>query len=898
MMNIRQCVTEWGFPALVWSDRVATMKGHPANTDARIDTRLVVRSLHINFDGLQVLHAIDGRTQSLGGWQEWVGLAIGSSRDDLTPDEARILAKNRLKWVEHRTLTAIFNDGTQARVAGSAVGKADIEELHRVIHRTFVAGRLNYVAPKDGVPFGGRGFSWQTVPLEPGETSPTRVDVSESECRHLEVIEEFPVPSVVWREPVRTKERGLLGFGAVKHHLVTRMLFVGRGSRPGIRDLAFHSFKPGNEGVVVVKADFSFLKGFRVVDSRETNPLGMQPLRGTLPGLSVVADFRYGMMLPLTCAYVANDDVRRQFEALAESMRKGFLLLVGQSLSDEQRWQLVDYIAGLDPRDEPGYAELLQVAWSEEELDLARGAELFAAAAPVYFSVVGQVTEPGRAFHPSANGVTVRAVYNRHEIAFLVSWHDLRADRGGSNAPDLPVPPAEDEGEPTAAPAEVAAGGEFWGEAEAAAEEPAAEGDFWGDEGAGATDAEDSSAASNTGTYNDVTLGVPSFNSILGSAAEFDGELSSVSVPALQAVGQFTIEAWIKPNVYSTWSVIYNSDAYPDGAVHFQLIDDNKVEFAMNGNAPEDVNFGDNSAFAEGQWSYVAVTFSTNTSSMTVYVNGSPYNTNVYTTVVAASFESAHVGAWNGDDRQFDGLIDELAIYPAELTPAQIQAHYQAAVGLFISVISHPQEAAVFAGSAATFSASATIVGSAELPRYQWQRNGTNIPGATLPLYTLPVTSTADHNAAFRCITASAFGTNASTIGGVDGWSYVCLLHPLRTGTSLSSVGADGRRPNRRNWPSLTISVLLPSKRREAGSAAASLWALGCHLLSPAASLFPLLLLFLFGGLLGLRRGATTRHGGLPGFRFLRVTRHRLPMLRSRCCGDFFGGRALAFCLR
>lgn len=158
-----------------------------------------------------------------------------------------------------------------------------------------------------------------------------------------------------------------------------------------------------------------------------------------------------------------------------------------ESLSDEQRWQLVDYIAGLDARDEPGYDELVQVAWSDEELDLARGRELFASAPPAYFSVVGQVTEPGRAFHPSANGVEVRAVYNRQEIAFLLTWHDLRADQSGTNAPDLVVPPAEDQGEPaSAAPAEAEGG--FWGEEEAPAPGPAAaapdaaEGDFWGDE--------------------------------------------------------------------------------------------------------------------------------------------------------------------------------------------------------------------------------------------------------------------------------------------------------------------------------------------------------------------------------------------------------------------------------
>jgi len=153
-----------------------------------------------------------------------------------------------------------------------------------------------------------------------------------------------------------------------------------------------------------------------------------------------------------------------------------------ESLSDEERWQLVDYIVSLDPRDEPGYAELLRVQWTGEELDLARGAELFAAAPPAYFSIVGQVTEPGRAFHPSANGVTVRAVYNQREIAFLLTWHDMRADQRGESGPDLPVPPEEEQGEPAAAAAEE--GGEsFWGEEEEAPAAPAAEGgdDFWGE---------------------------------------------------------------------------------------------------------------------------------------------------------------------------------------------------------------------------------------------------------------------------------------------------------------------------------------------------------------------------------------------------------------------------------
>jgi mono/diheme cytochrome c family protein len=167
-----------------------------------------------------------------------------------------------------------------------------------------------------------------------------------------------------------------------------------------------------------------------------------------------------------------------------------------ESLSDEERWQLVDWISSLEKRDEPGYGELVQVAFREDELDLsdpAKARELFASASPAYFSVVGQITEPGRAFHPSANGIEVKAIYNRREIAFLLSWHDFRADQRGSNAPDTVVPPEEDSAEDgaTTGSAGDASGGDFWGEEAAPAEAATASGDdFWGEEAAPADTAE------------------------------------------------------------------------------------------------------------------------------------------------------------------------------------------------------------------------------------------------------------------------------------------------------------------------------------------------------------------------------------------------------------------------
>jgi cytochrome c len=148
----------------------------------------------------------------------------------------------------------------------------------------------------------------------------------------------------------------------------------------------------------------------------------------------------------------------------------------------EDRWHLVNYITSLGQSDEPQYSNLLVVAHLEDELDLSRGVELFASAPKARFPLVGQIMEPGRNFYPSTTSVEVQAAYNPQEIAFLVRWHDMRAETTGTNAPDLVVPVAE-ENAPQAAGAgqageDAAEGGDFWGEEAAPAEEP---GDFWGE---------------------------------------------------------------------------------------------------------------------------------------------------------------------------------------------------------------------------------------------------------------------------------------------------------------------------------------------------------------------------------------------------------------------------------
>ena len=156
------------------------------------------------------------------------------------------------------------------------------------------------------------------------------------------------------------------------------------------------------------------------------------------------------------------------------------------ALSEEQRWDLANYVYSLSPSDAPSYATVLVARKVQKELDL-NDAKLFEDADAAYFPVIGQIMQPGREFHPPCTGLTARAVYNDSEIAFELSWNDMHAETTGKNGPDIAVPASEDE-----PPKAAAGGGSVWGEAEAAepaakaAKSEGAEVGFWGDEGGGA----------------------------------------------------------------------------------------------------------------------------------------------------------------------------------------------------------------------------------------------------------------------------------------------------------------------------------------------------------------------------------------------------------------------------
>ncbi len=101
------------------------------------------------------------------------------------------------------------------------------------------------------------------------------------------------------------------------------------------------------------------------------------------------------------------------------------------------------------------------------------------------------------------------------------------------------------------------------------------------------------------------------------------------------------------------------------------------------------------------------------------------------------------------------------------------------------SVTSDPLSQPVPLGRTYLFSASATGSGTIS---YQWQKNGSAIPGATGPSYLGPATVSTDNGATFRCIVSSQYGRDTSaaailTITSAPAWGIPWTMLSSSAGT-------------------------------------------------------------------------------------------------------------------
>jgi hypothetical protein len=177
-----------------------------------------------------------------------------------------------------------------------------------------------------------------------------------------------------------------------------------------------------------------------------------------------------------------------------------------------------------------------------------------------------------------------------------------------------------------------------------------------------------------------------------------------------------------------------------------------------------------------------------------------------------------------------DGSLYYLARGGGSTTGTVLRITYGAAAP---SITTHPSDQSASPGGSATF----TVAASGTPPlRYQWQRNGANISGATSTTYTLSPVQASDDNAEFVAVVTNSFGTATSQIAHLTVFNTAptaTIVQPVvgttYAGGSFIIYSGTGRTPrtahcrpahSRGAWTSTTTRTRIRSSRTRAASRA------------------------------------------------------------------------------
>ncbi len=168
----------------------------------------------------------------------------------------------------------------------------------------------------------------------------------------------------------------------------------------------------------------------------------------------------------------------------------------------------------------------------------------------------------------------------------------------------------------------------------------------------------------------------------VGQAFDFDAATNSgVIVPSnssLNPTAAITLEAWVNPSSFPNGAPTVFRKHRTDGEVQYLLaVGNGPTAGLVHVNLGPEVGSATGGTVPLNTWSHVAGTYDGST--IRVYLNGVEVASTPASGVLATSATNLGIGKLDGATfRNFDGLIDEPAIYNRALTAAELQAIYQA----------------------------------------------------------------------------------------------------------------------------------------------------------------------------------------------------------------------------
>ena len=265
--------------------------------------------------------------------------------------------------------------------------------------------------------------------------------------------------------------------------------------------------------------------------------------------------------------------------------------------------------------------------------------------------------------------------------------------------------------------------------------------------------AAEGNAADSAGANDGALQGAVAFtNGLVGQAFGFTGQSGAAVIvpdaPPLNLITGLTLEAWVKLN--DTAKTYFIATKQPSGTAgnnysgnyEFRVGTDGRLSLLhQTSSSTAYSTYTSINAITAGDWHHVAVTLAVG-GSVGFYIDGLPAGSaNQQGTFGMTTSEPLRIGTRKDGSSYFNGAIDELSLYNRALGASEIAALYDAwTQGKCISqlppaILVPPTNQSVALGQNAAFN---VTVRSYTPLSYQWQFDGSDLPGATSPSLTLP----------------------------------------------------------------------------------------------------------------------------------------------------------------
>ncbi len=204
---------------------------------------------------------------------------------------------------------------------------------------------------------------------------------------------------------------------------------------------------------------------------------------------------------------------------------------------------------------------------------------------------------------------------------------------------------------------------------------------YWAFDEATSSTATDYSGRGNTGSITGTPNWVPGKHGSALDLVTANSNGVNLGTPAsLNITSSFTVLAWIKPRSGggSNFGRIFDKTDAGSSGFRF-LVDNSTVTNGLNlttngsGGVVSSAN-----ALKLNQWQLVAVTYTTGTNAVVLYVNGVSVGSGSVTAPASSAAVTAYIGRRASDTtRNYDGAIDDVRVYTRALSVAEIGALYK-----------------------------------------------------------------------------------------------------------------------------------------------------------------------------------------------------------------------------